>query len=145
MSNLHILVVCHGNICRSPLIAAVLDSELPTALVLSRGLADIVKGKAAKKVRDYARVRHNLDLSQHQARKMTQEDIDWADVIFYMDGGNKKRLACYSNCESKILNIAEFIGEKRIPDPNFIQLGPELEKTLDLAVHAAKIACQGIR
>lgn len=129
----HVLVLCHGNICRSPLAAAVIRRY--GLAVRDRGLSDKQGRRAAKKVRDYA-AKRGYDLSNHRSQTVSVNDIHWAHVILYMDGGNRTRLA--GTALQKAVCLAEYVGELRIPDPNYIPRGPELDRLLRMVVQAAE-------
>jgi protein-tyrosine phosphatase len=78
-----ILVVCHGNICRSPYMAAVLQRLLPDIEVTSAGLVAV-----RQSVPEYATkiaARHALDLSSHRSRLLTHEMIARADLVVVME------------------------------------------------------------
>lgn len=83
-----ILVVCTGNICRSPMAAGFLRK-----LLYERGAADVEVISAGT----YALVGHpaeplahevmkplDVELTGHRARMLSPELIDWADVILVM-------------------------------------------------------------
>lgn len=88
-----VLVVCHGNICRSP---------LATAVMRRAGLTDVVTGgfkgvshdgaKPPKKMRDWAAANESIDLSDHKSKTVTPEMLEAAELILYMDSGQAKRL-----------------------------------------------------
>ena len=85
-----VLLCCHGNICRSP---------LATSLMRKYGFGDVIcagfkegGAKSPKKVRDWALENHDIDLSSHRAVQVTIEMLQEADLILYMDGGQRARL-----------------------------------------------------
>lgn len=85
-----VLVLCHGNICRSPLAVAVMRKN---------GLEDVQSAgfkpngtKSPKKMRDWAE-QNGFDLSEHRSVEVTLEMLQDAEWILFMDGGQKKRLA----------------------------------------------------
>jgi protein-tyrosine-phosphatase len=88
--NLHhskVLVLCHGNIIRSPFVERVLQSHLPSAEVTSAGLGCIPGRPADPRAISAAR-RYGLDLSDHAARPASQELISAAEAILVMDYRN---------------------------------------------------------
>lgn len=85
-----VLVLCHGNICRSP---------LATALMRKYGFGDVICAgfkedglKSPKKMRDYALEHFGIDLSGHRSLAVTTEMLTEAELILYMDGGQRARL-----------------------------------------------------
>ena len=79
-----VLVVCHGNICRSPFAAAYLSNRIPELEVRSSGLA---AGAAWPADPTAVRVaaRHGLDLSQHHSRPLAPADLNEPDLVLVME------------------------------------------------------------
>lgn len=130
---MNVLVLCHGNINRSPLCAAVLDRE--GISVQSAGFAK-PNLKAALKMREAA-LALGLNLDKHRSRVITPELYIQADLIITMDNGNLTRLLKFEqehNFEKKVPSrCLAFYGDKdRIPDPAFIKRGPEFNAVVKL-------------
>lgn len=88
-----VLVLCHGNICRSPIAAALLRRELaPLGIaVQSAGLIGLNRPAPAEAVT--AAQRHSIDLSTHRSRLVTADLARVADLIVVMDM-TQRRLVC---------------------------------------------------
>ena len=122
----NVLVLCHGNINRSPSCAAVLATLLGEDRVKSAGFKMSAR-RAAKKSRTFMRSR-GYDLEDHVPQPISQELVAWAHVIVYMDGGNKKRLdefllwECNLDKTPTLVNLAHFLQPpgSKIKDPAFI-------------------------
>lgn len=136
-----ILVVCHGNLCRSPLASAVLVDMLGESFVRSRGLKAKVGSCVAKKVRDHVTFVSNPELlvylQRHKAQQVAQEDVDWADLVVYMDGANYTKLCAYAKASAKAQCLGFYINEDKIRDPGFMSRGPELDAILNMVITAA--------
>lgn len=80
-----VLIVCHGNICRSPFAAALLARELAGvgARVESAGLVGADRPPPPRAV--VAASRRGVDLSPHRSRLLIPELARWADLIVVMD------------------------------------------------------------
>jgi protein-tyrosine phosphatase len=79
-----VLVVCHGNICRSPFAAAYLAERIPELEVRSSGLAAGTAASAdPSAMRAAARLGH--DLSRHQSRPITSSDLSEPDLVLVME------------------------------------------------------------
>lgn len=78
-----ILVVCIGNICRSPMAEQLLKIELPQKAISSAGLGALVNAPAD----DHAQAlmtELGHDISQHRGRQINAELISQADLILVM-------------------------------------------------------------
>ena len=143
---MNILVVCHGNVCRSPLAEVALIRALPTYVtVTSAGF--VGPGRlAAKKVREYA-TSHNYDLSQHRSKIATLRDLHENDLILYMDEKNLNHLNLLSipAVSEKAISLGTLVGLQKIQDPAFIPRGEKLDEILGTIVQACKNLAAYIR
>lgn len=84
----HVLMVCTGNICRSPAAEALLKHYLANShtdvQVQSAGLGALLGFPAAKHVQHLLKER-NIDVSEHRARQLKQDLIAWSDLILVME------------------------------------------------------------
>jgi protein-tyrosine phosphatase len=135
-----VLVICHGNVNRSPACAAVLAGD-PRLKVTSAGLREKNVGMpAAKKMRE-AMAHYGFDLSGHRAQLVTQEMVDEADVVMYMDSGNLEKLvARFPMSGAKLRCLAEWApGWKKIPDPAWLAAkSDEFSDVVQLIVSASR-------
>ena len=82
----HVLVVCAGNICRSPTAEAVLralgtDDSAVDLEVRSRGTHDWNVGRHAHPTMARIAAERGYDLSGHIATQVTADDLAWADDV----------------------------------------------------------------
>jgi protein-tyrosine phosphatase len=135
----NVLVVCHGNICRSPLAGRILKDRLGDDFVRDRGLSVREGLLAAKKVRDWA-TDNGYDLEGHRSVRVRQADVDWANIILYMDGGNRERLLdAFEGVLPKLVCLGSCIGAEKIADPNYVKRGPELDALLAIVEKASLV------
>jgi protein-tyrosine phosphatase len=122
-----VLMVCLGNICRSPLAEGILSSKLPSSQfqVDSAGTADYHLG-GPPDLRTIAVAKENgIDISNQRARQFTASDFDTFDYIYAMDGSNFSnilKLARHEQDLSKvklIMNAAGNADRTDVPDPYF--------------------------
>ncbi len=94
-----ILMVCLGNICRSPLAEGILASKLPKDkfTVDSAGTGSWHIGRQPDERSIVIAKKHNLDISKQKGRQFTKSDFDAFDYIYVMDNAN------YQN----VINLAE--------------------------------------
>jgi len=122
-----VLMVCLGNICRSPLAEGILKSKL-----LKSGFFIDSAGTGAYHVGEHPDRRsiaiarqYGIDISTQKARKFTVDDFDKFDVIYVMDNSNYSNVIALARSEedkkkvSYILNEV-FPGENLdVPDPYY--------------------------
>lgn len=88
-----ILVVCTGNICRSPLGEAVLRSKLPSEFtVSSAGTHAVVGAPAEPEAHDFLRREVGLEM-QHTARQLTKKLAESNDLILTMTEQHRSWIA----------------------------------------------------
>lgn len=122
-----ILMVCLGNICRSPLAEGILASKLPLRhfSVDSAGTGHYHIGESPDE-RSIAIAKANgLDISLQIARKFSVQDFENFDYIYAMDGTNYQDildLAPDEKSAQKVILILNelFEGENvDVPDPYY--------------------------
>lgn len=149
-----VLMVCMGNICRSPTAEAVLRQRLSQA-----GLADLVEVDSAgthayhvgsppdERSQEVGR-RRGYELARLRARKVAPLDYEQFDLLLAMDWDNLALLedGCPAEQRRKLRRLTEFIpvshplaGAAVVPDPYYG--GPDgFEHVLDLV----EAACDGL-
>ena len=87
-----VLVVCHGNICRSPFAGALLARELGVhdISVHSAGFAGF--NRPAPPPALAAAQRFGLDLGEHRSRLVTAELVRSANLIVVMEPGQQRSI-----------------------------------------------------
>ncbi len=120
----HILVVCTGNICRSPMAAALLAHEIEAAgldgqvVVASAGTYAVV-GAGASGGSILAMADRGLDLSAHRARQLETKLVQDADVILVMEEAHRRSIFyTWPQALRKTFLLSEMAGEHaEIDDP----------------------------
>jgi len=112
----HILTLCIGNICRSPLAQVLLARELPTHHVWSAGLEALV-GAPADPISVLIAQDHGMDLSAHRAQQVTSVMCMQAELILVMEQAHKLQIEqLYPSVRGKVFRLGEF-GQFDIADP----------------------------
>jgi protein-tyrosine phosphatase len=86
-----ILVVCYGNVCRSPYLQAVLQRALPDLAVLSAGFHGSDRPVPEASVTLSAK--RGLDLSRFRSRPLTQSIVSNAELVIVMDSDQARQMA----------------------------------------------------
>jgi len=122
-----ILMVCLGNICRSPLAEGILQHKVDEAglnwTVDSTGTAGYHIGEAPHPLSQKVAKMNGIDISKQSGRKFTKEDILFYDKIYVMDNSNYldvKRI-CGNNWQEEKVDLLLneiYPGQDRdVPDP----------------------------
>jgi protein-tyrosine phosphatase len=86
---MRILMVCFGNICRSPLAEGILKSKLNANFeVDSAGTAAYHVGNPPDQRSIAVAQQFGIDISQQRARQFKKDDFNNFDLIFVMDQNN---------------------------------------------------------
>jgi protein-tyrosine phosphatase len=144
---IRILLVCTGNICRSPTAEGVLRAHLQRAGLAHRievdsaGTNDYHVGDPPDARSQEAAARRGYDISGLRARSVTPTDFLDFDLILAMDRDHLSLLqrSCPATARSRLGLFLEYAGgcaEDEVPDPYY--RGPEgFEHVLDLIEDAA--------
>jgi protein-tyrosine phosphatase len=116
----HILFVCLGNICRSPLVEAVArkhlgDAGLPIE-VASCGTGSWHAGEAADPRMREAAASAGYDLEHHRARQLRSADFARYDLLLAMDLDNLREMQRVSGADSND-RMALFLEWSGMPSP----------------------------
>jgi protein-tyrosine phosphatase len=114
-----VLLVCVGNVCRSPLAACVVRDRLadPAIVVESAGLSALA-GQPIDPCAGSVLEAHGLDATLHVARQVDEAMIDAADVVLVME--KAQILAVHALAPSavgKTFLLGKWLGAVDIPDP----------------------------
>ncbi len=116
-----ILVVCVGNICRSPTGEYLLKALLPNKTIDSAGVAtekSRLVGKPADVMAVEIAAENGVNLNSHQARQLTSGICRDYDLILVMEAGHKEAVTRLApEARSKTMLFGQWIGQQDIPDP----------------------------
>ena len=86
-----ILVVCYGNVCRSPYLQAVLQRALPDLEVMSAGFYG--SDRPVPEASLTLSARRGFDLSRFRSRPLTQATVSSAELVIVMDSNQASQMA----------------------------------------------------
>lgn len=142
-----VLLVCMGNICRSPTAEGVLRQ-----IIKMNNLGDVVEvdsagthgyhvGEAPDSRTQRAAAMRGYNLSQLRARKVARQDLDYFDLILAMDKSNLDNLQRLATPEQEgrirlFMDYAKNFDDNEVPDP-YYGLGHGFDLVLDMVEDAS--------
>ncbi|WP_298533476.1 low molecular weight protein-tyrosine-phosphatase [uncultured Algibacter sp.] len=122
-----ILMVCLGNICRSPLAEGILKSKLPSDsfIVDSAGTASYHIGSSPDKRSIAVANKHGLNISNLSGRQFEVSDFDRFDLIYAMDNSNFDNIISLARNKVDISKVKLILNEVypnqnyNVPDPYY--------------------------
>jgi protein-tyrosine phosphatase len=143
-----ILMVCMGNICRSPTAEGVfrhylkINSLGDKVEVDSAGTHGYHVGEAPDQRTQRAAMVRGYNLSQLRARKVAPQDIDYFDLILAMDKNNLDNLLRLAPPEAHdrirlFMDFARNFDDDEVPDP-YYGLGHGFDLVLDMVEDASQ-------
>lgn len=143
-----VLMVCLGNICRSPLAEGILASKVNknNVYVDSAGTGNWHVGNAPDPRSVAIAKEFGIDITQQKARQFTPTDFDTFDMIFVMDNSNYKDIIALAKTDAhkqKVKRILDVLapGENlEVPDPyyggdsGFTDVYKMLDEAFDIVV-----------
>ena len=150
-----ILMVCLGNICRSPIADGLLRKKVIEygldVDVDSAGTIALHQGKAPDNRMIETALKNGTDISMLRARQFLAEDFDRFDYIFAMDFSNKKNILSLARNESDQFKVHTLLGyltdqeEASVPDPyygnqkDFDHVYDLVDKATDVLIEKIKL------
>ena len=122
-----ILMVCLGNICRSPLAEGILASKLPKDkfIVESAGTGSWHIGRQPDERSIAIAKKHKINISQQKGKQFTAGDFDTFDHIYVMDNSNYLDVIELAQNPQQIEKVNLILNELfpnenvDVPDPYF--------------------------
>ena len=111
-----ILVVCVGNICRSPMAEYLLKQDYPQLMIDSAGLSGL-SGHPADDKAQLCMQHLGIDISGHIAKKLNAEHLKKADLILVMSKNQQAYIEqTWPFAKGKVFRLGHW-QNKNVPDP----------------------------
>lgn len=123
-----ILMVCLGNICRSPVAEGIMKDKAKKykldIVVASAGTSGFHEGEAPDKRSTLNALEHGVDIRSQKSRPLRKDDFERFDLIFTMDESNFTNALNIGDKKhhskvKMILNEVHPNSNKPVPDPYF--------------------------
>ena len=122
-----ILMVCLGNICRSPIAEGVLFSKLPkdTFIIASAGTGNWHVGQRPDLRSIAVSKKNGIDISNQKCKQFQTSDFETFDYIYVMDSNNYKDVIKLAKNENQKKKVSLILNElypnenRNVPDPYF--------------------------
>ena len=139
-----ILMVCLGNICRSPLAHGIMAEILPNSFVDSAGTGSYHIGSPPDSRSIQVAQNNGIDISHQSARQFKSNDYTKFDHIFVMDRQNYRDVIAKANHQDNIDKVeliceAAGLGIRPVPDPYYGG-----DEGFQNVFHLLKMACHRI-
>ena len=148
-----ILMVCLGNICRSPLAEGILRHKTKALgldwFIDSAGTGGWHAGELPDRRSILVAQKHGVDITDQQARKFKPSDLDDFDLVLAMDEANFNDILSHATNPEQmkkvqlILNYVHPDVNKEVPDPyydnRFELVYQLLDKACDAVIEAVRL------
>lgn len=118
---MRILMVCLGNICRSPLAHGIMEHIAAERgfdwVIDSAGTGDWHVGQAPDKRSVAVAKKYGVDLSAQRAQHFTTELFEKYDKILVMDRQNEKDVLQLAKTAEDRAKVSLFLADDIVPDP----------------------------
>ena len=113
----NVMMVCVGNICRSPIAEVLLQDQQPQLNVFSSGIGALV-GKPADPKSIELMSDKGIDLTKHRAQQISSVLVSASDLILTMEKGHIDAIqAKFPEARGKVHLIGKWNDNQEIPDP----------------------------
>lgn len=133
-----ILMVCLGNICRSPLAEGIMKTKLPESFTVdSAGTISMHEGEHPDRRAIKTAGNHNIDISRQRSRPITRADFETFDKIYCMDANVLTDVISKTKNETERQKVSLFLealgdnGTTEVPDPYWGDMS-DFEKVFQL-------------
>lgn len=132
---MRILMVCLGNICRSPLAEGIMHHKVNERGldwdIQSAGTSAYHQGEAPDRRSQAVAFANNIDITKQRARQFSPYDLEQFDIIYAMDKSNYRNILALAQTDEERAKVRLIMNElypgqdKEVPDPYYDSNGFE--------------------
>ncbi|HDU3877260.1 TPA: protein tyrosine phosphatase [Klebsiella pneumoniae subsp. pneumoniae] len=112
-----VLVICTGNICRSPIAERLLQKLMPKKKIASAGVGALI-GNSADPSAIAVAEKYHLSLDGHVGKQLSSSMARQYDLILVMEKHHLEQVTHISpESRGKTMLLGHWMGGKEIPDP----------------------------
>lgn len=141
-----VLMVCLGNICRSPLAEGILQSKVDSDAIYvdSAGTGSYHLGNTPDRRSIAVGRKYDIDISKQRCRKFTSQDFKDFDFIYVMDQKNYRSVIAMASNDHELAKVSLLLDEinselKEVPDPYY-----DVDEGFERIFHLIDEACNAI-
>jgi protein-tyrosine phosphatase len=142
-----ILMICLGNICRSPLAEGILKKKIAQKkldwAVDSAGTGGWHAGELPDKRSIEVGRKHHVDITGQRARQFQMTDFDIFDLILAMDKSNLRDIQRLAKTDAHLAKIYMIMNFSR-PDSDFEVPDPYYDNRFQLVYDLLDEACEAV-
>ena len=116
-----ILMVCLGNICRSPLAEGIMQHLVTEAglnwQIDSAGTGSWHIGQGPDRRSTREAQKHGVDITKQVCRQISVSDFEDFDLIVVMDKNNYRDVCSLARNEQDKVKVRLLLGDRDVPDP----------------------------
>ena len=128
----NILIVCTGNICRSPMCECILKQKLGDEFKVSSAGTGALTGQSIDPTAGELLKEHGINNTSHTARQINSSLLSKADLVIVMESIHKRDLTRkYPAMLGKIQLLGKWNNNQDVPDP-YRQQRPAFEHVYKL-------------
>lgn len=132
---MRILMVCLGNICRSPLAEGIMQHKVNERGlgwdIQSAGTSAYHQGEAPDRRSQAVAFANGIDITKQRARQFSPYDLEQFDIIYAMDRSNYRNMLALAQTDEERAKVRLILNEiypgqdKEVPDPYYDSNGFE--------------------
>lgn len=144
-----ILVMCLGNICRSPFAAAALQRSVAGSGLRVESAGFLEDGRCAPEAAQKSALNRGVDLSAHRSQRVTDAMVQGADLVIVMDRGQRRALAKRFERREGVLVLGDLdpqpIDTRTIRDPfdQADEIFDQVYDRIERCVHVMTLCVRG--